>query len=263
MITNTIKFFSIFFLIGTPLFSYSQLNKEVLQTDMEPYKMKGRKNPLSKNLSFAEYKTSGVRRKVNTFLTVGTIDPLNQILVIESVPLRRNDKYRNRDAFRFKLKTGDGTYLTTECAAFLKVDERFRLLQKQDSSFWGNRNTDFLIASIVPGSEPSSKWSLVASNLNASKDVEQKGKLVCKDDEISFTVKNLLLKENNNPDLREQKFTSLNMVYAFTYKNEIVGAVSVKEIGRSFWIKKNVDKKIKDAIAATAVILTIRRNLYQ
>ncbi len=263
MITNGLRIFSIFFLIGTSLFSYSQVNKEALKTDLEPYKMEGRKNPLSKNLSFGEYKTSSVRRKVNTFLTVGTIDPFNQILVIESVPLRRNDKYRNRDAFRFNLETGDGTFLATECAAFLKVDERFKLLQKQDSSFWGNRNNDILIASIVPGSEPASKWSLVASNLNATKDVEQKGKLVCKDDEISFTVMNLLLKESSSQYLPEQKFTSLNMVYAFTYQNEIIGAVSVKEIGRSFWIKKNADKRIRDAIAATAAILTIRRNLYQ
>ncbi len=263
MTITVTKLCVLFLLMCTPFFSYSQLNKETLQTDLQPYKMEGRKNPLSRNLSFGEYKTSGVQRKASTFLTVGTIDPLNQILVIESVPLRRNDRYRNRDAFRFNLETSDGTFLTTECAAFLKVDERFRLLQKQDSSFWGNRNTDFLIASIAPGSEPSSKWSLVASNLNASKDAEQKGKLVCKDDEISFTVMNLLLKENSSQYLPEQNFTSLNMVYAFTYRNEIIGAVSVKEIGRSCWIKMNADKKIRDAIAATAVILTIRRNLYQ
>lgn len=245
------------------LVANGQLNREIVKTELQPFVINGRQNPLNKNLSFAEYKTSKIRRPVGSWISVGTINILNPLLVIESIPLRHKEKYRADDVFKFDLVNDDSILFTTECRALLKVNEKFRLLRKQDSSFWGNRNEDFLIAAIVPGKDTANSWHLVASNLNASKDEEQKGKLVHKEDELSFTMMNLVLKEDNNPDAPEKNFSSLNRVYAFTYKDEIIAAVSVKEAGRKFWIKKGTDVKIRNVIAATAVILTIRQNFYR
>jgi hypothetical protein len=252
-----------FFLSEFSFSSFAQENKVILKTALEPYKIKGRRSPLSKNLSFAGYKTCKVKRTIGSFISIGTIDPVNVILSVWSIPLRPNEKYKNKDVFRFKMKNENGSVINAKCRAVLAVKEKFRLLRSQDSSFFGLQNKDFLIATIYTDTDTSNRWSLAASNLNATKNEEQKGKLVCKNEEVSFTIKNLMLKEKNNPETPEQNFSSLNMVYAFTYKDEVVAAVSVKEAARKFWIKPNIDVKIRDAIAATAAILTIRRNLFR
>lgn len=245
-------------------------SQPVLKADLQPYEIKGRQNPIKRNLFFAGYKTSKIRRTFGSLISlgtimfsVGTINLLKPNLDIELLPVRLKEKYRAKDVFKFSLDRENGTALYIECRALLKVREKFRLLQEQDSSFWGAQNTDCMIATIVPGRDTANRWGLVASNLNATKGEKQKGKLACKGEELSFEMTSLLLKESNNPQKPEENFITLNNVYAFTYKGEIVGAVSVKEAGRKFWIKNELDDKIKDAIAATASILTIRKNLYR
>ncbi len=235
----------------------------MLQTALEPYKIKGRKTPLSRGLSFAHYKTSKIKRSAGSLLALSTINLLNPILRIESVPVSRKDKYNLKDRFRFTMKSEKGTTITTECREVLSVNEKFRLLRKQDSSFFGKLNTDFVIATIVSNTDTASRWMVTATHLNASNGEQQKGKLIKGEQEISFTVANLMLREKSSQAAPEKNFSSLNMVYAFTYQNEIVAAVSVKEARRKFWIKESIDEKMKDAVASTAAILIMRRNLYR
>lgn len=253
----------LFCLLDYSLPAEAQLTTEVLQTELESHWIKGRKNPFSRKLSFSHYKTSNIKRSLSSFVALGTINLLNPILVIESIPLQRKDRYKIRDRFRFVIKNGIGSVLSAECRELLTVNEKFRLLRSQDSSFFGSRNKDFLTAVIVPGTDTANRWTLTATNLNATKDVEQKGILICREDEISFTVTNLMLRERTNTSMPEKNLSSLNMVYAFTYNNEIVAAVSVKEARRKFWVSRNIDARIKDAIAAASAILIMRRNLYR
>jgi hypothetical protein len=58
-------------------------------------------------------------------------------------------------------------------------------------------------------------------------------------------------------------FSSLTKVYAFYYNGNAIGAVSVKESERKFWISQTISQEMKDVIAAAAVILTVRQNLYK
>lgn len=245
------------------LYGDCQMAPEILKTDLEPHKLYGRRHPFKRNLSFAEYSTSKLHRTVGSFLMPGTINPLNSILRIDGIPLLRKERYRNKDVFKFRLNRENSTSLEVECRALLKVREKFTLLRKQDSSFWGNRNTDFLVASIVSQQDTAIKWSIIASNLNATKEEPQKGKIISENEEVSFELTTLLLKDANNPNQPEKNFTTASRVYAFTYNGKVVAAVSVKVNNRKFWMQKDLNTNLQDAIAATAVILTIRRNLYR
>lgn len=245
------------------LYTSGQMDSKVLKTDLEPNNIYGRRHPFKRNLSFASYSTSKLKRSAGSLLIPGTINPLNSILRIDGIPLLRKERYRNSDVFKFRLNRENSTSLEVECRALLKVREKFTLLRKQDSSFWGNRNTDFLIASIVPQQDTAIKWSIIASNLNATSEEAQKGKIISENEEVSFELTTLLLKDANNPNQPEKNFTTANRVYAFTYNGKIVAAVSVHLNNRKFWIQKDLNMNLQDAIAATAAILTIRRNLYR
>ncbi len=253
----------LFCLFSCAFTAEAQLNAEILQTELEAHWIKGRKNPFSRKLSFSDYTTSNIKRSLSSFTALGTVNLLNPILVIESIPLQRKDKYKIKDRFAFTLNKRNASVVTVDCREMLSVNEKFRLLQRQDSSFFGNSNLDFLTAVIVPGTDTAGRWTLTAANLNFSKTDKPKGMLVCGEDKITFTVANLMLRETNNIQVPENYFNSLNMVYAFTYKNEIVAAVSVKEARRKFWVSRNIDEKTKDVIAAASAILTMRRNLYR
>ncbi|HLP37038.1 hypothetical protein [Lacibacter sp.] len=245
------------------LYSTGQMDSKVLNTDLEPNNIYGRRHPFKRNLSFAAYSTSKLKRTVGSFLMPGTINPLNSILRIEGIPLLHKEKYRNKDVFSFRISKQDNTFLEVECRALLKVREKFTLLRKQDASFFGKKNTDFLIASIVSQHDKANKWSVIASNLNATNEEAQKGKIISENEEVCFELCNLLLKDANIPNQQEKNFTTANRVYAFTYNGKIVAAVSVNVNNRKFWIQKDLNINLQDAIAATAAILTIRRNLYR
>jgi hypothetical protein len=257
------KLFILIILQAGWLHSLSQPNLQIIKTDLEPHRMRGWQRPFARNLSFANYQTSKIRRTLGSLNFFGTINPFNSILRIENIPLQYKERYRAKDVFRFKLNRDDGTVLTTECRAILKVREKFTLLRKQDSSFLGDKNEDLLLAVLVPDKNTADKWAFIASNLNATNDEPQKGKLIGMEDELSFELTNLVLRQNVNPQSTEPSFTGMDMVYAFTYRGEIVAAVSVKEADRKFWIKKELNKKIKDIVAAAAVILTTRQNLFR
>lgn len=243
--------------------SYGQMNPALLETDLRPYRIAGRQNPVQRNLSFAEYNTARLRRSFSTLLLPGTINPLNSLLTFESVPLLRKERYRSKDVYRFRLNKHDQTLFLVECRALLKVRERFRLIGQQDSSFFGALNHDLLIASIVPLADTAKKWSVVASNLNATRTEPQKGKIIRDGDEISFVLTDLLLRESGEPAVPGTHFTTVQPVYAFSYQGEIVGAVSFKAHQRKIWIDQHLQADYRDVIAATAVLLTIRRNLYR
>lgn len=245
------------------LLSAAQLSLQAIKTNLTPHRISGRQNLFSRNLRFADYQTSKVRRTVGSINFFGTINPFNSILRFETIPLQYKERYRAKDVFRFTLKHEHGTSISTECRAVLKVRETFTLLRKQDSSFWGGKNKDLFLAVITPNKDTTTRWAFIATNLNATNNEAQKGKLIGKDEELSFELTNLVLQQNTNSQSSKNSFTGMDMVYAFTYKGEIVAAVSVKESQRKFWIKQGLDKSIKDVIAAASVILTIRQNLYR
>ena len=180
-------------LIFIPMSTYPQHNKSVKRIDLQPYKIEGRANPLNRNLSFSEYKTAKIRRNIYTIFPLRISDPLNHILLNGSIPLRRTDKYKNKDHFKFDLKNEEGLILSVNCNAFLQVNERFRLLKKQDSLFMGEENIDCLAATIKFNNDELIQWNLVATNINATKGAIQKGTIISDHQQIDFEVMNLLL----------------------------------------------------------------------
>lgn len=97
------------------------------------------------------------------------------LLVIEGMPLYKKDKRRSKDVFYFELEKDGQLVSHVESHAIFRKNETFRLFHRQDSSFFGKRNVDLLRASIQTGKDTLNKWSVVASNLNGSKEEEQKG----------------------------------------------------------------------------------------
>jgi hypothetical protein len=253
----------LFFLQVSWQLSAAQSDMQALKTNLTPYKIFGRQNPFSRNIRFAGYQTSKIRRTLGSINLFGTINPFNTILRFEKIPFQYKERYRAKDVFRFTLTHDDGVTLTAECSGRLKVREAFTLLGQQDSSFWGEKNEDLFLAVIAPNNDTANKWTFFATNLNATNEKPQKGKLIRKEEELNFELKNLLLKQNVNAQSQDPSFTSMDMVYAFKYHGEIIAAVSVKEADRKFWIKDELNEGIKNVIAAAAVILTIRQNIYR
>lgn len=241
----------------------AQPDMQIIKTNLTPYKIFGRQNPFSRNIYFAGYKTSKIRRTLGSINLFGTINPFNTILRFEQIPYQYKERYRAKDVFKFTLIHEDGASLTAECRGRLKIREAFKLLHHQDSSFWGQRNEDLFIALIVSNNDTANKWSFFAVNLNATSHDPQKGKLTKGDEELNFELTNLVLKQNEKPQSNDPSFNTMDKVYAFTYQGEIVAAVSVKEANRKFWIKQELNKEIKNVIAASSVILTIRQNIYR
>jgi len=225
--------------------------------------MTGQDHPLRRNLTFGEYKTDKIRRTLGSFFYFKP-PSLKNILKVGDIPLYKKDRLRAKDVFRFDMEKNGKPVSSTECRAILRKNETFRLLRKQDSSFFGARNVDFLDARIRLESDTSNIWSMVASNLNGSKDEEQKGIIRLGDEEITFVKTTLLLRDkavsDNSPI---SLLATINLVYAFTFKDEVVAAVSFKEADRRFWVKEDLDEPIKDVLAAAASLLTIRRDIYQ
>jgi len=235
----------------------------LLSNDLTPHTIKGRKNPLSKNLSFANYSTTKVRRQLTTFGSWGTINPFNDLWKIESIPLQKNERYRDRDFFSFELHKNRAPILSVRVKAILQVREQFNLLGKQDSSYWGANNRDTLLALIQPQQDSVLSWVLLFTNLNISNLQSPLGILYNATDTIYCKAMNLLMREKTEHAPTLSGFSLLEPVYAFYKHGQLIAAVSNKERKRRCWIKPGLSEKLSDAIAATTAILCIRRDLYQ
>lgn len=230
---------------------------------LQPYRMTGQDNSLRRNLTFAEYKSQHIRRTLGSFFYFKAPSLVN-ILMVGDIPLIKKDNLRAKDVFRFDMEKNGELVSSTECRAILRKNETFRLLLQQDSTFFGARNKDFLDARIQLASDTTQLWSMAASNLNGSKDEDQRGIIRQGNHEITFVKTTLLLRDQPVSDKSPiSLLASINMVYAFTYNSQVVAAVSFKEADRRFWINEDLDDQIKDVIAAAASLLTIRKDLYQ
>lgn len=241
----------------------AQESPAALSNDLIPHTIKGRKNPLSKNLSFANYSTTKVRRQLATFGSFGTINPFNDLWRIESIPLQKSERYRDRDFFSFTLHKNQQPILWVIAKATLKVREQFNLLGKQDSSYWGFNNSDTLIAQIKSEQDSVPTWVLLVTNLNISNHHQPSGLLYNATDTILCKAMNLLMREKIETIPTSAGFSLLEPVYAFYYHGQLIAAVSSQERNRRCWIKASLPEKFRDGIAATTAILCIRRDLYQ
>ncbi|NEU06940.1 hypothetical protein GZH53_01330 [Flavihumibacter sp. R14] len=231
---------------------------------LKPYRMTGQDNPLRKNLAFADYKTNSIRRTLGSFFYYQAPSLANAMLATGDIPVYEKNRLRAKDVFRFDLDKNGQPVASTECRAIFRKNETFYLLHKQDSTFFGARNTDLLDARIRLTADTSQVWHMLASNLNGSKDEDQKGIIRNGGEEIRFVKTTMLLRDkpvsDNSP---VSLLASIDMVYAFTYNDEVVAAVSFKEADRRFWLREGLDQPLADVIASAASLLTIRRDLYR
>lgn len=228
---------------------------------LDCFVIKGRQSFFKRNLSFGGYSTASIRRTLGSVVYLTNINLLSRVFELGKLPLYRKEKQRRKDNFRFRLKTPPGNIISVHCSAVMNRNEAFRLLNRQDSSFWGSNNTDLLAATVETGG-PGGQWEIVAANLNAGTGREQGGQIKNGTSAITFKLTTLLLREPAGHDAGSQSHSFLNLVYAFYHNGTIVGAVSVKEAGRRFWISGKISPALQQVIAATAVVLTIRQNLY-
>lgn len=241
----------------------AQESPAALSNDLIPHTIKGRKTPLSKNLSFGNYATTKVRRQLATFGSFGTINPFNDLWKIESIPLQKSERYRDRDFFSFTLHKNQQPILSVIVKATLKVREQFNLLGKQDSSYWGANNTDTLVAQIKSQQDSIPAWVLVMTNLNISNQHPPSGLLYNTTDTMLCKAMNLLMREPTKTLPNSVGFSLLEPVYAFYYRGQLIAAVSSKERNRRLWIKPELPENLSNGIAAATAILCIRRDIYQ
>ncbi|HEY0897153.1 MAG TPA: hypothetical protein VGE15_11425 [Sphingobacteriaceae bacterium] len=243
--------------------AYGQDTMAPADPDLRPYRMTGQDHSLKRNLAFADYRTRKIRRTLGSFFYFRPPSLVN-LLKVGDIPLYRKDRLRAKDVFRLDLEKNNRPATSIECRAVLRKNEKFRLLGRQDSSFFGARNVDYLEARIRMAADTAVIWSMLAANLNGSKDEEQKGTIRNGDQEITFTKTTLLLRDlpvsQNNP---VSLLASISMVYAFSMNGQVVAAVSFKEADRQFWIHEELDEPVKDVIASAASLLTIRKDLYK
>lgn len=248
--------------IQTALPLFAQSDRSAVDMELQPYTISGRGWPL-KRLHFAEYKTHRFRRNIASWFSFGTFNIGNKILKVHGVPLYQKYKTRSKDIFSFALKTDSGIVSRTACRAILRKNETFRLFKPKDSSHFKIKNVDYLEAQIRTDSDTAHVWHMVATNLNGSEDAEQQGIIRCGDKEIRFIKTTCLLREEpvNRNDMKSL-FTSLNMVYLFTYNDENIAAVSFKLHGKKFWCRDDLDSNIKAVVASAATLLCMRNDLY-
>jgi hypothetical protein len=244
-----------------PLFA--QNGRAGVDMALQPYKISGRDKLFKSNLSFAGYKTHRFRRNIASWFSFGTFSIRNEILKLGPVPLYKKDKNRSVDIFSFALKTDSGIVSRTECRAVMRKNETFSLFRPKDSSFFKIKNVDYLDARIQTGSDTAHIWYLAAANLNGSEEAEQQGIIRCGEKEIRFVKTTRMLRDEPvNSDDMKSLFTSLNIVYLFTYNNENIAAVSFKLIDKKFWCRDDLDNDIKTVVASAASLLCLRNNLY-
>jgi hypothetical protein len=252
-------FLSLIF-ISVSLYLYAQVDMEL---QLQPYKIYGRENPLKHNISFAGYKTHNFHRNIASWFSFGNFSIANEILKIDGIPLYRKEKTRSVDIFSFALKTDSGIVSHTECRAVLRKNETFHLFKPKDSSFFKIKNVDYLEARIQTDKDTSHIWYIAAANLNGTIDGEQQGVIRCGDQEICFVKTTCLLRDEPvDKDDVKSLFTSLNIVYLFTYKEQHIAAVSFKLTDKKFWCRTDLDANIRTIVASTASLLCLRNDLY-
>ena len=234
-----------------------------MEMKLQPFRMVGHDHSFRRNLSFAGYKTEGMRRTLGSYFSFGNFSPFNELTLFD-VPIYKKDISRSKDVFRFELTKNDSLVSVTECRATLYQNETFRLFKrKQDSSFFGARNKDVLTARIKLGNDTNNIWEVLATNLNGTKDEDQKGIIRKGIDEITFVKTTLLLKEKVGAENSyENLFATAYEVYSFSRNKKIIGAVSFREKDRKIWFYDGLEKDIKDVVASVASILTLRREIY-
>ena len=257
--------FLLLLFVGQPVIGQSQTVVPKMAMQLQPKRLKGG-HFLRKNVSFGDYKTRHFRRTLGSFFAVRPLQPAN-LVTFGGIPLYHHQLRWSKDVFRFELvKEGQKTS-TVECRATLLTNESFSLFRlRQDSSFFGARNEDLLEARIQLAHQPNQFWEVVATNLNGTKREAQKG-LIRKDSvTIEFIRTPAVLRERPVEKGNTQSlFSSLYQVYAFSYQQEVVAAVTVDESGRhkKTWLKEALNADLADAIASTIAILTARRTIYK
>jgi len=241
----------------------SAQTQQAVDGTLQPYKISGREVPFRRNLHFAGYKTHHFHRHIASWFSFGTFNIPSQILKIHGVPLYHKSKHRSVDIFSFALKTNAGIVSHTECRAVLKKNETFSIFRPRDSAFFKIKNVDYLDARIKTDNDTAHIWYLAAANLNGSENAEQQGMIRCGDSTIYFVKTMQPLRDQpagkNDP---KSLFTSLNMVYLFTYNNEAIAAVSFRLSDKLFWCKEELDGNLKTIVASAATLLRLRNDLY-
>lgn len=249
--------------IQTVLPLFAQSDRAGVDMDLQPYKISGGYKPFKRNLNFAGYKTHKFRRNIASWFSFGTFNIKNEILKIGRVPLYKKSKNRSVDIFAFTLKTDSGIASRTECRAVMRKNETFSLFRPKDSSYFRIKNVDYLQARIQTGNDTAHVWYMAAANLNGSEDAEQQGVIRCGEKEIHFVKTTRMLRDEPvSRDNMNSLFTSLNIVYLFTYNEEEIAAVSFKLTDKKFWCRDDLDGEIRAVVASAASLLCLRNNLY-
>ncbi|MBN9299688.1 MAG: hypothetical protein J0I41_21985 [Filimonas sp.] len=245
--------------------AHAQQQRDRVGVDMQlqPYKVSERLLPFNRGADFAGYRTKTFRRDIRSWFSFGSINIENEILKIDGIPLYKKDKHRSVDIFSFSLVADSGVVAKTECRAIFRKNETFSLFRPKDSSFFKIKNVDFLQARIMVDADTSNIWYMAAANLNGSENDEQSGIIRCGEKEIRFAKATRMLRDEPvGRDKVSSLFTSLNIVYEFTYKDEVIGAVSFKQSGRKFWCKDDLDATLKKVMASVSTVLCLRNDLF-
>ncbi|GGH78533.1 hypothetical protein HNQ91_003840 [Filimonas zeae] len=232
---------------------------------LQPYEIKGHNNPLKLNITFGNYKTRYIKRSLGSIFNFGRVSFENILLDMAGVPdYVQGTNQRNKDIFSFDLTENGEAISNTRCRAILHQNERVRLLLPSDSSFFSINNVDFLQAVIMLHNDSSQVWQMAASNLNGSMNEPQKGLLRHDTTSIVFEKTTMLLREKavDRTDV-SSLLATMNMVYSFTLNNKVIAAVSYKDTEKRFWLHEKTDPKLAQVIASAAMVLTLRRQLYQ
>jgi hypothetical protein len=215
-----------------------------------------------KNLDIGPYETTRFRRSIASFFSFQT-PQLANLLKIAGIPLIKKEHRYSTDVFNFKLRYMGQTISRVEADAVFNKKENFRLLSKQDSTFFGKANVDVIAATVIIENDGAT-WHMVASNLNGSKAAAQDGIIKNGDQEIRFYKTNLLLPgtvTSKTPigNLHQE----LQTVYAFTRNEEIVAAVSFYKRGRRLWLHTDLTEAERTVITSISALLIKRRPLYR
>lgn len=245
----------------------TQLNAQTPSTAylaLQPYEVNGNNNPFKLNISFGAYKTQHISRSLGSVFNFGSFSVEDILLDMAGMPLLTGDRHRAKDVFSFDLKQEGQVISSARCRAILRQNEKVRLLSPSDSSFFSLNNVDFLQAVIALNNDSSQVWQMAASNLNGSMNEPQKGLLRHDTTVISFEKTTMLLREKavDRSDI-SSLLATLNLVYCFTYRNQVVAAVSYKEADKRVWLHEKLDPQLARVIANAAMVLTLRRQLYQ
>jgi hypothetical protein len=257
--------FLLFLFLSQPINGSSQTVIPKIAVQLQPDRLKGG-HFLRKNVSFANYKTKRLRRTMGSFFAAKPLQPAN-LINISGIPLYHQKLRWSKDVFRFDLIKEGQKISSVECRATLLTNETFSLFRlRQDSSFFGARNEDLLEAKILLTRQPNQFWEVVATNLNGTKREAQKGLLRKDSITIEFLRTPAVLRDRSVEKGNTQSLiSSLYQVYAFSYQQEVVAAVTVDESGshKKTWLKESLSSDLADAIASTIAILTARRTIYK